>query len=296
MSYQVPVHHVQQFNRNLTHLAQQNGSRLRMAVREEQVTGDRMYIDQLGPVTAVRNISRHADTPLISTPHFRRRIVPYPYDWADLIDREDQVRTIHELTNPYAEAGAMAMGRAVDEEIVSAVFGTAYTGQDGTTPIAFPAGQVVAVNSWAYESGSGNVGLTVSKLIEAKVKLDDAEIDGTEQKYFACTATDLGNLLGTTKATSSDFVNVKGLASGEIDSFMGFRFIRLPDKIFPKDSNGYRRCFAWVRSGIGLGIARDITTRIDPRPDKRYAQQVYVTMDIGAARLEEAKVVEVKCA
>lgn len=294
MSYQVPTHFAQQFERNVQFLAQQEGSLLRGCVYEENVVGDRMYIDQIGKVTPVKVTTRHADTPLISTPHARRRIVPYPYDWADLIDREDQVRMLHDLTSPYARAGAMAMGVAQDQEIIGAFFATAYTGQDGTTQVPFPASQTVAVNSWVYEAGSGNSGLTVSKIIEAKVKLDGNRVSGREERYIACTAADMGTLLSSTKATSVDYVNVKALVEGLVPHFMGFQF--KPTEEIQLDSNGFRRVAAWAKNGMGLGIAREINTRIDQLPTKRYSTQVYASMDIGAARLEEAKVVEIKCA
>ena len=35
--------------------------------------------------------------------------------------------------------------------------------------------------------------------------------------------------------------------------------------------------------------------RVDERPDKNYATQVYYSMSIGATRLEEDKVVEIAC-
>ena len=46
--------------------------------------------------------------------------------------------------------------------------------------------------------------------------------------------------------------------------------------------------------GIKLGIGQDLMTRIDERSDKGYATQVYVCMSIGAARMEEDKVVKIQ--
>jgi hypothetical protein len=47
--------------------------------------------------------------------------------------------------------------------------------------------------------------------------------------------------------------------------------------------------------GILLSMAKDVTVRIDPRPDKSYATQVYACMSLGATRMEEEKVVEILC-
>lgn len=293
MSFTYPTAFVAQYGRNVQILSQQKGSLLRSCVYEEPITGDRAYIDQVGAVEAQEVSSRHADTPLISTPHSRRRIAPTPAVYADLIDRADKARSLNEFSSPYAMAGAMALGRRFDRLIIKCAFATAYTGVDGTTTVAFPAGNVVAVNSWAYGVGSGNIGLTISKLIEAKIILDSADVDPDEEKYFACHSKQIGNLLATTEATNSDYASVKALVEGKIDTFMGFRFKRT--NLVETDSNAYRRCIAWNKSGIGLGIAEEIFTSIDELPTKNFSTQVYLRQDAGASRLEEAKVVEVKC-
>ena len=55
------------------------------------------------------------------------------YEYADLIDNQDKVRTLIDPTSSYAIAAAYALGRAVDDEIITAVTGTAYTGETGST-------------------------------------------------------------------------------------------------------------------------------------------------------------------
>jgi hypothetical protein len=42
-------------------------------------------------------------------------------------------------------------------------------------------------------------------------------------------------------------------------------------------------------------MGSDITTRISERDDKNYATQVFLSMTIGATRIEDEKVVEVAC-
>jgi hypothetical protein len=291
MSYQVPTHHVQQFGRNVMFLSQQMGSVLRSCVMEEQITGDRAYIDQLGPVEAQPLVSRHDDTPLISTPHRRRRLTPTPAAWADLIDNEDRVRTINELTSPYARQAAMAFGRLIDRKIIAAAFATSYTGQDGTTTVPFPSSNQIAHNSTNY--GSATTGLNIGKLIDAKVRLGLGDVDPNEELFIACTARQIGDLLSSTTVTSADYNTVKALVNGEINSFMGFTF--KVTNLIQTNSSGHRRVIAWARSGLGLGVAQELRVEIEPRPDKNYAMQVWASHDVGATRLEEAKVIEIIC-
>ena len=42
------------------------------------------------------------------------------YEYADLIDNQDKIRTLIDPTSSYALAAAYAIGRAMDDEIISA--------------------------------------------------------------------------------------------------------------------------------------------------------------------------------
>ena len=53
------------------------------------------------------------------------------FEWADLIDQQDRVRTLIDPTSQYALAAAYAMGRSMDDEIIAAVSGNAFGGTDG---------------------------------------------------------------------------------------------------------------------------------------------------------------------
>lgn len=294
MSFEVTTAFVQQYSGNVQHLVQQKGSRLRRAVRVESgIVGETAYFDQIGTVAARRVTSRHADSPLNPTPHARRRVELFDYDTGDLIDKLDKVRTLIDPTNPYAVAHANAMGRGIDDEIVAAFFATANTGKDGSTSTTFPAANQVAVNSWAYGTGSGNAGLTISKLIEAKTLLDQAEVDEDEQRFIAVSSKQVANLLSTTETTNADYNTVKALVEGRINHFMGFDFIRTERLL--TDGSGYRRVPVWAQSGMLLGIGQDIKARVTERGDKRFSMYAYYCMAIGATRMEEEKVIEIKC-
>tara|TARA_R100001591_G_scaffold41493_1_gene52887 strand:+ start:1321 stop:1551 length:231 start_codon:yes stop_codon:yes gene_type:complete len=71
MSTQITTAFVQQFSANIQMLSQQKGSLLRNAVDSESVNGEKAFFDQVGAAAAVLRTSRHADTPLVETPHSR---------------------------------------------------------------------------------------------------------------------------------------------------------------------------------------------------------------------------------
>ena len=287
MSTQVTTAFVQQYSANVQMLSQQMGSRLRDAVRVENVVGKNAFIDQIGSATAALRTSRHADTPQMDTPHDRRRLSLADYEYADLVDDQDKVRMLIDPTSSYARAAAAAMGRAMDDVIITAATGTANTGETGSGSATLDA----TLNS--VGSASSNDGLTLAKLREAKRKMDLNDVDPSIPRYIAVGPKQIEDLLGDTTVTSSDFNTVKALVQGELDTFMGFRFIM--SNRLTVDSNDIRKCFAWAEDGLTLGVGKDISARIDERADKGYATQVYYCMSIGSVRMEEDKVVQIFC-
>ena len=284
MSSQVTTAFVQQYSANVQMLSQQMGSRLRDAVRVESVTGKNAFFDQVGQATAQKRTTRHGDTPQMDTPHARRRVSLVDYEYADLIDDQDKVRMLIDPTSSYAMAAAAAMGRAIDDEIIAAATGTAYTGETGSTATALPAAQQIA---------AGGTDMTVAKLREAKKILDLADVDPSIPRYIAVGPNQIEALLGDTNVTSSDFNTVKALVQGEVNQFMGFTFI-MSNRLALSSST--RTCFAWAEDGLALAVGRDVNARIDERADKGYATQVYYAMSIGSTRMEENKVVQIDCA
>lgn len=288
MSNQITTAFVQQYSSNVQMLSQQMGSVLRGVVDVESVTGKSSFFDQVGKTTAVVRSSRHADTPQIDTPHSRRRVTLADYEWADLIDNADKVRLLIDPTSSYAKAAAAAMGRAMDDVIIAALGGTAYTGETGSTSVALPAAQ-------KPYSSSQTDGLTITKLLEAKRLLDAADVDPSLQRYLVCGPKQIGDLLGTTQVTSSDFNTVKALAQGQVDSFLGFQFIVTNRLKLDATNTDDRLAYAFTADAIKLAIGQDVLARIDERADKSYSTQVYYAMSIGATRMEEEKVVEIAC-
>ena len=288
MSNQITTAFVQQYSSNVQMLAQQMGSRLREAVDVESITGKNAYFDQVGVTAAQIRTSRHANTPQIDTPHSRRRVSLADYEWADLIDDADKVRMLADPTSSYATAAAAAMGRSMDDVVITALGGTAYSGETGGTSVALPSTQKFATSNQSD-------GLTVAKLLDAKKKLDLKDVDPSIPRFIVCGATQISDLLNTTEVKSSDYNTVKALAAGQLDSFLGFKFIMSNRLNFDASNTDDRLVFAFTKDAIKLAVGKDITARISERDDKSYSTQVYYCMAIGATRMEEEKVVQIPC-
>jgi len=266
-------------------LLQQRGSKFRNAVMTDNYHGKSgAAVNQVGPVTAQLRTTRHADTPLIETPQDKRWVYPSDYEWADLIDDADKLRIISDPASPYAINGAMALGRAMDDLVITAATGTAKTGEDGTTSTSFPAGQTASTTAG---------GLTVAKLREAMQLFIAAEVDvDNDQLFCAIGAQQHDDLLGQTQAISLDYTNEPVLVDGRIKSFMGFNFI---DSQRLALSGTDRTVICWAKSGLHLGVWNDINVQISDRADKSYSTQVYVKGTFGATRVEEKKVAAITC-
>lgn len=305
MSSFIEEHKVKQFSSNVWHLSQQKGSRLRGLIRSETLNGEAGFFDYYGPVSAQEKIGRHSDTTYQETPHGRRKVTMNDYFWSDLVDKEDKLRLIHDPESQYAKAAMMAMGRKMDDIIISAALGTSYSGKEGTSPVALANSNKVG----AFD-GSAFSGLNVRTLRAIKKKFHQNEVD-MEPLYIVCQAEQIDNLLGEDEITNQDYAVVKALVNGEVDTFMGFKFIRLerlpvttaPIAFDPATgvvgagagtiTAGSRRCFAMAGSGLLLALGSDVKGRIDELPQKHYAKQIYTSMSMGATRLEESKIVEI---
>ena len=283
MSNQITTAFVQQYSNNVQMLSQQKGSLLRAAVDVETVVGKNAFFDQVGVASAVKRLTRHSDTPRMDTPHARRRCSLSDYEYSDLIDNQDKIRTLIDPTSAYATAAAYALGRAQDDEIIAALSGTAFTGETGSTSTVLPSSQKI--------TEAGTDGLTIAKLRSAKEILDASSVDPSIPRYIAVSPKQITDLLGTTEVTSSDFNTVKSLANGEVNSFLGFNFI-VSNRLTSASSK--RLCLVWAMDGCKMAIGQDLMTRIDERADKGYAHQVYVCQSIGATRMEEDKVVTIE--
>ena len=165
---------------------------------------------------------------------------------------------------------------------------SASTGVAGATSTALPSTQKTATSDQSD-------GLTIAKLLSAKYILDNNDIDPSLKRYLVCGPKQIQDLLGTTEITSSDYNVVKALATGQVNSYLGFEFImstRLnKDSTYTTD----RLVFAYTEDAIKLGIGKDITAKISERSDKSYSTQVYYAMSLGAVRMEEKKVVQIPC-
>lgn len=293
---QIPEFFPTEFSTNWNHLVQQKLSKLREYLSIDTIRGKEKKYNQIAPVEMTQITSRAAATSVTDTAMAHRWIRPLQYEKADLLDEWDS-ELLGEIALPQSELimnHAMAYARSIDKIALAAAVGNASTGATGSTNTALPAGQKVAVDY--VETGSAaNSGLTIAKLRRAKFILDDNQVDEDDQRIIVVSAAQLQDLLRTNETTSADFNTVRALVSGQLDTFMGFKF-RVVDKSFfaYNSETGVRNVVVYAKSGLKLADSGR-KVHVDIRPDRSHALQLRTVASLGAVRMEEKKVVEIAC-
>lgn len=284
----ITVASVQQYKANVELLLQQKRALLADLVTSDGYRGKAAsVVEQFGEATAQLKTTRHADTPLLDLAQAKRWVFPSDYEWASLIDSQDKLRMIIDPASPYAMAGAAAMNRAKDDVILTAFFGTNFTGENGTTSETF--------NTTTYGVGV-DVGGTASSLNVAKLQkavrllmsFNKGELD--EAVYAAISSYEHDALLKEVQIANKDFNNSAVLVDGRVRRFMGVDF-RVTERL--NISSGNRLVPVWVKSGMHMGMWDEIMTRISERADKSHATQVYLSGTFGATRTQLGKVIQI---
>lgn len=298
----IPDHYPTEFATNWEHLLQQKISKLKQYVTVDVINGKEKTYNQLSSTTMRLITTRSANTSAQNTATAKRWIRQSGYDAVDLFDEFDD-QLLGNVVLPTSEVvmnHAMAYGRTCDQILITALGGTAYTGATGTTATTLPVAQKILANWTGTQSlggsgwgaDSGTVGLNLAKLIKAKSILRKAEVED-EMLMLTVTQQQIDDLLlNVTEVKSSDYANVKALVAGEVDTFMGFKFIRTEQHAAV--SSNFRRIYAYAKSGVILADAGR-KVHIDVRADLNHSLQIRSVASLGATRREEQKVVEIGC-
>jgi len=178
------------------------------------------------------------------------------------------------------------------QELVQVVSGAIARRMDQIVLDALDASSTTATVS--NDIGGTDSNLNIDKLREAKNLLDTNNVP-MEGRTMLLHANSLQSLLGETEVTSSDFNSVKALVTGEVNTFMGFRFITFGDRDeggLPIDGSSDRTLYAFHRDAVGLGIGMGQTSRVDYIPEKT-SFLVASMFSAGAVAIDDEGIVKI---
>ncbi len=286
-----------QFSTNLELLLQQTGSKLRGKVREGFHVGKMASpINQVGAISLKAPAGRFVPKNRTDAEFVRRWVFPQEGEIDQLIDSFDELQTIVDPKAQYTENAANAVGRGWDDCIIVNATGSAQLGQDASslTTETFSTANFQIASTFGASAAAG---LTVAKLIETKRILrhyhNDLETDpvtlviGSQQE---------SDLLNQVQVVSTEFNDRPVLTDGKLTRFLGYDIVH--SERLPQTTVGsVRGVLAFVKSGMYLGMWKDITNRVSIRNDlSGEPWDLYTSVMFGATRLQPGKVLQILCA
>jgi len=291
-----------QFSPRILMLSQQKDSRIASKVRIERVnSAEEAYFDTISAEDAPEeSTTRHGDTPLGESTWGRRRVIPAKWHKGTLLDEYDKARMLGDPQGVVLQSYVASFARKRDALVRDAAFGEAYIGKTGATSVGLE-DESIGINgtTGGIESTLGSlpvvstpVTMELIKILRMTQIFNEADVDPDIPRYWAVSPKDIAAMLDIEEIGSADYNTVKALSQGKVDTYCGFNFFWTNNLTKDAATETANRTFAWAEDGLILAYIGEMNTRITERDDKQFSTQVYSKMDLGAVRMEGAKVHE----
>lgn len=239
------------------------------------VEGNQVKFPKIGKGTATVRVPQTDVTPLNVT-YSQVTATMSDYIAAEYSDIFSQQKVNFDERRELVQVVGNAIGRRMDQLTIDALTSS------GTSLTV------------ATSIGGAGTNMNIEKLIESKKLLDAGNVP-MEGRCMLIHANTLAGLLGETQVTSADFASVKALVQGDIDTFMGFKFVTLGDR----DEGGLplpstRTCFAFHRDAVGVGIGMNQKSEINYVPEKT-SFLVSSMFSAGAVAIDAEGIVAISC-
>lgn len=279
---------------------QQLSSRLESHINTEIVHGESKRFQRISTATAREITTRLGDTnPDELVVEFRHLFVGFK-DSAHIVDRREAMQ-LGQIGSPHSSilrSQLAAAKRDLDKTIIDGIRGNAATGKTGTTAVALPSTQKIAVD---FGSSGTNNNLTFKKMLEISRLFGVAEVAGQDVDEVSpitliITHNQIASLLREDKFTSSDYSEIRRLHTGQVVNLMGIAIRAVSPALLPyNDSTHVRSCYAYARNEVVFGIAENPMAWVDVLPGKRHDVQLRTEWGWGCTRLSEEGTIEIAC-
>ena len=233
---------VTEFDSMVKH-AYQNSGLLKSAVTvRNNVVGDTYKFRNMGKGLANQKSTSDLVTPMDVTHGFATATLQN-WNAPEYTDMFDAQTVNFDEKQELASTIAQSLGRRCDQLVIDAM--------DAETTYA---GTVV----------EGGTNLTTEKVIAAQVALRAQGVPNSNL-FAAIQAQGLGGLLNQEEITSVDYNNVKALVNGDVDTFGGFKFVIIEDRVEGglSEAGNVVDSYFFSQDAVGLAIGIDIKTDVD---------------------------------
>ena len=286
-----------QYSTNVDLLLQQKGSKLRGKCDEGFHVGKMASpVNQVSPVVAKSPEARFAPLANQQPNYIRRWVFPVTADINQLVDRFDELQTVVDPKSALVTGAGYAMGRFWDDTILAATTGTAQIGVDAGSLSSETFNTTNFQVADTFGSGA-SVGLTIAKLIELRRILQHYHNDlDMESVGMVIGSKQEADLLGQQQVISKEYGGIGYDGNGRVKRILGIDF-EVMERVPQTTAGSIRGCLAWVKSGMYLGVWRDLENNISQRKDlSSLPWQVYTEAVCGATRTQPGKLIQVLCA
>lgn len=241
--------------------AYQGDSKLRMCVRiRNNVEGGVYKFRRKGKGLATERNAPSSDVNPMNVDHALIPATLTDWDASEYTDIYNNKAVNFDEVVELAEVISGALGRRDDQLIIDAMAGGTFS----ATPAATEGGLV------GTDVGGAGTGLNVAKLRAGQKFLNKRGVPMSD-RYCAVDAEGLDDLLASTEVTSSDYNAVKALVQGEVNTFLGFKFIMIEDRTEGglNLTGSLQDAFMWHKDAVGSAVGIDMETRVDYSVDKK---------------------------
>jgi hypothetical protein len=286
-----------QYTTALELLLQQKVSKLRGLVDSGAHVGKMASpIQQIGAVEFKAPVGRYAPIQFQLAQYIRRWVFPQDRDVGIPVDTFDLLKSI---VNPQAGinmAVVAAANRFFDDTIIAAAFASASTGVDASSlgTETWPATTFLVADT--FDSAS-TTGMTYAKVVEGRRILEHYQNDlMAESVTMAVGSQQNSDMLKQVEVIDKDYNDKSVVEDGMVSRILGTNIVaseRLATTVV--SSNTVRRCIMFVKSGLYLGLWKDMEIDVTQRKDLTgHPWQLYSLLSAGATRTQLGKIIEVQ--
>jgi hypothetical protein len=286
-----------QYTPTLELLLQQKVSKLRGLVDTGAHVGKMASpIQQISAVEFKQPQGRYAPIQFQLAQYTRRWVSPTDRDVGIPVDTFDLLKSIVDPKAGINLAVVAAANRFFDDVIIASAFSTAQTGVDSSSlgTESWPASTFVVPDT--FDSAS-TVGMTYAKVVEGRRILEHFQNDlMAETLTMAVGSQQNSDMLKQVEVIDKDYNDKPTVEDGNVTRILGTNIVcseRL--NTITVSSNPVRQCIMFVKSGLYLGLWKDMEIDVTQRKDLTgHPWQLYSLLSAGATRTQLGKLVEVR--
>lgn len=288
-----------QYTTALELLLQQKVSHIRGSINSGTHVGKMASpVQQIGVLEFRQPAGRYSPIGFQIPQYTRRWVFPNDRDLAVPVDTFDELRSIVDPKGGINQAVMAAGNRFFDDIIISAFFGAASTGVDASSlsTESFPGLGTDSANTYLVASAFGaasSTGMSYPKVVEAKRILRHYQaLEDGEECTIILGSQQEADLKKQIEFISKEYQDTPVVTEGSISRVGGCSVI-YSERLSSSLNGANLRCNpVYVKSGMYLGLWKDMQVRIDNRIDlSSQPWQLYAMISAGATRTQLGKVI-----